>query len=78
MKTTRKPRKVAVNKYQTVPTIRESEYTHAARSLVEHYPMTRFIRNSYVLSRFWAWLSQIQLKPHLRIPVPRFLTNRDP
>jgi hypothetical protein len=39
---------------------------------------TPLVRNSYVLSRFWAWCSRIQLSPTVRIPVPRFLSYRDP
>ena len=37
-----------------------------------------FVQNSYVLSRFWAWWSRVELYPQVRIPVPRFLTYRDP
>lgn len=44
----------------------------------ELYPATRVIENSYVLSRFWAWFSQIQWSPKLRIPLPRAFTRRDP
>lgn len=73
-----KARKVAVNKYRPVPTVREHEMLLAARNLCEIYPVRRMIQNSYVLSRFWAWFSQIQLEPSLRIPMPRFLTVRDP
>jgi hypothetical protein len=57
---------------------RENELVLALRNLNDHYPMTRVIRKSYVLSRFWAWFSQVQLSPRVRIPVPRFLTYRDP
>ena len=78
MKKARKRRKFAVNKYETAPTLRESEFALAARSLYELYPMSRLVQNSYVLSRFWAWFSQIQLEPRVRIPLPRILTIRDP
>jgi hypothetical protein len=73
-----KARKFAVNKYRTVPTLLESEFVVAARALSALYPMSRIFENSYVLSRFWAWFSQIELEPNVRIPVPRFLTIRDP
>ncbi|MGZ3722053.1 MAG: hypothetical protein ACXVA9_03925 [Bdellovibrionales bacterium] len=78
MKKSRKPRKFAVNKYQTVPTLREHDLITAVRNIGDAYPLTRVIQNSYVLSRFWAWFSQIQLEPRVRIPVPRFLSVRDP
>jgi hypothetical protein len=73
-----KVRKFAVNKYRTVPTMPEHEFVVAARALCALYPMSQIFENSYVLSRFWAWFSQIELEPHVRIPVPRFLTIRDP
>lgn len=38
----------------------------------------KLVQNSYVLSRFWAWWSRIEFSPELRVPVPRFLTTRDP
>jgi hypothetical protein len=74
----RNRRKFAVNKYQAVPSVREGDLALAARRLRELYPMSRLVQNSYVLSRFWAWFSQIELHPTVRIPVPRFLTIRDP
>ncbi len=60
------------------PAIREGELRRLALQFYELYPMTRVIENSYVLSRFWAWYSKIALSPELRVPVPRFLTYRDP
>jgi hypothetical protein len=38
----------------------------------------KLVQNSYVLSRFWAWWCRIEFSPELRVPVPRFLTTRDP
>lgn len=38
----------------------------------------QLVQKSYVLSRFWAWWSRIEFSPELRVPVPRFLTTRDP
>jgi hypothetical protein len=38
----------------------------------------KLVQNSYVLSRFWAWWCRIEFNPELRVPVPRFLTTRDP
>ena len=58
--------------------IREGELRRLALQFYELYPMTRIIENSYVLSRFWAWYAKIELRPELRVPVPRFLTYRDP
>lgn len=46
--------------------------------LLELYPPTRIIENSYVLSIFWSWFTQIQWTPKVRIPLPRVLTHRDP
>lgn len=46
--------------------------------LCEQYRLSPIIQNSYVLSRFWAWFSRIQVNPKVRIPVPRFLSYRDP
>lgn len=45
---------------------------------LEDHSLLPIVRNSYVLSRFWAWWSRVQLKPEVRIPVPRFLSTRDP
>lgn len=33
---------------------------------------------SYVISCIWAWISRIQLSPTVKIPIPRFLSTRDP
>ena len=71
-------KKPAERRHQVSPVLRENEWSLRARDLCELYPMARFIKKSYVLSRFWAWCSQIQLQPRVRIPVPRFLTYRDP
>ena len=60
------------------PAARESDLTLALRQLGERYPMTQIIGKSYVVSRFWAWFSQVEVSPRVRIPVPRFLTIRDP
>jgi hypothetical protein len=46
--------------------------------LGETCTLVPFMEKSYVLSRFWAWFSRIEMSPQLRIPVPRFLTYRDP
>jgi hypothetical protein len=46
--------------------------------LLERCSWTELAKNSYVISRFWAWFSKIELEPHVRIPVPRFLSHRDP
>lgn len=48
------------------------------RAACESYPASQVIEKSYVLSRLWAWFSQIELSPTVHIPVPRFLTYRDP
>ena len=65
-------------KNDQAPIPRETDMVLLLRQLNERYPMTRFIEKSYVISRFWAWFSQIEVKPHVRVPVPRFLTYRDP
>ena len=46
--------------------------------LGEACTLVPILEKSYVLSRFWAWFSRIEMTPHLRIPVPRFLSVRDP
>lgn len=46
--------------------------------LCERCSLTPVIQNSYVLSRLWAWFSHIEWGPQLKVPVPRFLTYRDP
>lgn len=35
-------------------------------------------KNSYMISRFWAWFSRIRVQPAVKIPLPRFLSYRDP
>jgi len=35
------------------------------------------IRKSYVLSRAWAWISKIQWRPRIEIPIPRALSQRE-
>gem|GEM_PF-6231877 len=50
----------------------------ALRHLCESAQWTPLVQNSYVLSRFWAWCSRIQISPKVSIPVPRFLSYRDP
>lgn len=47
-------------------------------SLCERCTWAEVTKNSYVISRFWAWFSQIQLDPTVKIPIPRFLSYRDP
>ena len=56
----------------------ESERRQLLQPLCESLSQSPMVRNSYVLSRFWAWLSKIEWNPELRIPMPRFLTYRDP
>lgn len=46
--------------------------------LGETCTLVPILEKSYVLSRFWAWFSRIEMSPRLRIPVPRFLSVRDP
>lgn len=65
-------------KTATPPALRESDLKLLMRQLQELYPMTQIVGKSYVLSRFWAWFTQVQLTPTVRIPVPRFLSQRDP
>lgn len=50
----------------------------AALETQEPWSVTNYFQNSYVVSRFWAWFSRVELSPKVRIPVPRFLTHRDP
>lgn len=45
---------------------------------VERYSWPEISKNSYVISVFWAWFSRIELEPKVKIPVPRFLSYRDP
>lgn len=77
-KSTKAKRLTRTKPLESTPAPRESDLILKVRSLSEVYPMHQLVRNSYVLSRFWAWFSQIQLNPKVRIPVPRFLTYRDP
>jgi hypothetical protein len=35
------------------------------------------LRKSYLLSKFWLWIRQIQIHPHVNVPAPRFLTRHD-
>lgn len=56
----------------------EDEFWLTAKALLEPLSVSDWIRNYYVLSRFWAWVSQIKTKDRLSIPVPRFLTYREP
>lgn len=46
--------------------------------LGESVSLVPILEKSYVLSRFWAWVSRIEFSPQLRIPVPRYLSYRDP
>jgi hypothetical protein len=46
--------------------------------LGESVSLVPILEKSYVLSRFWAWVSRIEFRPQLRIPVPRYLSYRDP
>jgi hypothetical protein len=78
VKKVRRPRKFAVNRYRAIPSIRDRDMILAARNLFASYPVAHLVKKSYVLSRFWAWFSRIELEPEVRIPVPRFLTYRDP
>lgn len=43
----------------------------------EKYPVAMLVKDSYVLSRTWAWASRIRLSPKVSIPIPRFLSHRD-
>lgn len=61
-----------------LPVRQKREALKIAQNLCEHYPMSAVIQNSYVLSRFWAWFSKVQVSPTVHIPVPRCLTIRDP
>ena len=36
------------------------------------------VKNSYVISRVWAWVSKIEWSPRLKIPIPRSFSYRDP
>ncbi len=58
--------------------LRESEFRRLLIELDERYPISSMVQRSYLLSRLWAWCSKVQLRPNVRIPVPRFLTHRDP
>lgn len=49
--------------------------TEELRELCEIAPI---VRKSYVLSRFWAWATRVRMKPYVSLPLPRFLTTRDP
>jgi hypothetical protein len=74
-----KNRKTPLNKKASItPAAREHELILLLRQLHELYPMTQFIEKSYLVSRFWAWFTQIEVNPQVRIPVPRFLSYRDP
>lgn len=52
--------------------------SRTVRDMCESAQIATLVQNSYVLSRFWAWFSRIQVSPTIRIPVPRLLTYRDP
>ncbi len=65
-------------KKQVAPVLPQPPYWLSAKLLYEAYPLSRMVRKSYVLSRFWAWFSKIEVEPKLKVPVPRFLTVRDP
>jgi hypothetical protein len=58
--------------------VREKDFLLALWTACECQAIGRIVKNSYVLSRGWSWFSQIQWSPELRVPVPRFLTQRDP
>lgn len=57
---------------------RENERWNLIHEALSDASLLPIVRNSYVLSRFWAWWSRVQLSPEVRIPVPRFLSTRDP
>jgi len=46
--------------------------------LAEQCSWGQITQNSYMISRFWAWFSRVQIKPTVKIPIPRFLSYRDP
>ncbi len=46
--------------------------------LCEQASWSQVTKNSYVISRFWAWFSRIQIGPTVKIPIPRFMSTRDP
>ncbi|MGE0527322.1 MAG: hypothetical protein AB7P49_09690 [Bdellovibrionales bacterium] len=61
-----------------VPEKRTIESWLQLHSLCECASIAPLIKNSYVLSRFWAWFSRIEVSPEVRVPVPRFLSRREP
>lgn len=74
-----RPRRHSAPKLEKLPAPkRDRDPLTMTKRFLELYPMNQIIENSYVLSRFWAWFSQVQTTPQLHIPVPRFLTYRDP
>jgi hypothetical protein len=62
----------------TSPALRENERWLKIEELCELYQVAPIVRNSYVLSRFWAWFTRIQVNPRVSVPIPRFMTQRDP
>lgn len=60
------------------PALKESEIKRLLQVLGDQYSISTLAQKSYLLSSFWAWVSQIRLEPHVRVPIPRFLSRRDP
>lgn len=60
------------------PALRDTEIKRLLALLEERAPWLSVIERSYILSRFWAWWSKVELQPKVKIPVPRFLSHRDP
>ncbi len=60
------------------PSLRETPARWLIKDLCSYTAVAPWVKNSYVLSRTWAWISRVRVEPSVRIPVPRFFTNRDP
>lgn len=57
---------------------RERQLQLLIEEIIEAHSLTPLVKNSYVLSRFWAWVSKIRLHPYVSVPIPRFMVRRDP
>lgn len=76
---TRKNSKNASNSQNhSAPQVRERDLKTLVKDLYEMSSKSPLVKNSYVLSRAWAWCSKIRTQPRLSIPVPRIFTIRDP
>lgn len=60
------------------PPLAERDRLLLMAQLADKFTALQIARKSYMISRLWAWASRIKWHPHLRVPVPQYLTHRDP